>query len=137
MSTTSTRVSAQQRDQNREEGYFLLDGVLPAELIADLRAECDRYVEALNDEMDRQGVDHVGITHRDSRYFIANRWRERDAPARGIGKELLRIIAREARTRGIRLVGVLFDPDLTEFYRKAGFTIISGGMIDNGPEDSA
>jgi N-acetylglutamate synthase-like GNAT family acetyltransferase len=50
---------------------------------------------------------------------------------RGIGLELLRMVNDTIKRDQIKTVNVLFEPELTPFYKKAGFKIISGGLIDN------
>lgn len=50
---------------------------------------------------------------------------------RGIALTLLEVIIKKIREDNIKTVNVLFEPELTELYRKAGFRIIGGGMIDN------
>lgn len=50
---------------------------------------------------------------------------------RGAGSELLRLATEQIKKDGIKMTNVLFKPELSAFYRKAGFKIISGGLIDN------
>jgi len=49
----------------------------------------------------------------------------------GIALALLEMIIKKLREDSIKTINVLFEPDLAELYRKAGFRIIGGGMIDN------
>ncbi len=49
---------------------------------------------------------------------------------KGIGHKLLGIVVRRLKADQIKTVNVLFEPGLNEFYRKAGFKIVSGGIID-------
>jgi hypothetical protein len=53
-----------------EDGYFLLDHALSATDLELLRAECAGAIEARDREMDRLGVDALGLDHRGSRYFV-------------------------------------------------------------------
>ena len=53
-----------------DEGFFVLDGVVPAADLELLRRECDRLVGERDGEMDRQGVDVLDLDHRGRRYFI-------------------------------------------------------------------
>ena len=53
-----------------------------------------------------------------------------DYQNRGIGSHLLSLLVETARDAGIRMVNTVFEPGLTEFYRKAGFHLVSGGMIE-------
>jgi ribosomal protein S18 acetylase RimI-like enzyme len=54
-----------------------------------------------------------------------------DYQRRGIGSKLLDMVVRRVKTDGIKMVNVVFEPGLKEFYRKANFVIMSGGIIDN------
>lgn len=70
------RITPDQQRQYREEGYFLLERVIPDEHIDLLRDELALYMDAIHAEMDRQGKDVLGINHRNKRYFINNRYKE-------------------------------------------------------------
>jgi ectoine hydroxylase-related dioxygenase (phytanoyl-CoA dioxygenase family) len=52
------------------EGFFTLEGVLPASDLELLRRECGRMVAERDREMDRQGVDKLDLDHRGRRYFV-------------------------------------------------------------------
>jgi N-acetylglutamate synthase-like GNAT family acetyltransferase len=54
-----------------------------------------------------------------------------DYQHRGIGSTLLAMITNRIRTDGIKMVHVIFEPSLEEFYKKAHFRIMSSGVIDN------
>ncbi len=64
------QITDAQKEQFREEGYFILEQALPGAFVQTLRDECQRFIDQTNAEMDRQGVDVLGINHRDNRYFI-------------------------------------------------------------------
>ncbi len=49
---------------------------------------------------------------------------------RGIGLTLLSMVKERIEQNKIKMVTLVFEPGLTEFYRKAGFHIIAGGLID-------
>lgn len=53
---------------------------------------------------------------------------------RGIGLQLLKIVVQRTKQDNIKTVNVLFEPELTGLYLKAGFRIIGGGLIDNEAE---
>jgi ectoine hydroxylase-related dioxygenase (phytanoyl-CoA dioxygenase family) len=65
-----------QARQFRDEGYCVMERVIPDEHLELLRGECQRYIDAIHAEMDKLGVTTLGINHRDSRYFIPNRFQE-------------------------------------------------------------
>ena len=54
----------------REEGYFVLEGVVPPGDLEMLRGECRRFVDERDREMDRLGVDVLDLDRRGSRYFV-------------------------------------------------------------------
>ena len=62
-------LTQQHIDQYREEGWCLLENAIPAEHLALLRGACQQAIDASNAEMDRLGVDVIGIDRRNSRYF--------------------------------------------------------------------
>ncbi len=49
---------------------------------------------------------------------------------RGIGSALVTEAVSSLRKDGIKFFNVVFVPELEEFYRKCGFEIISGGVMD-------
>ena len=54
-----------------------------------------------------------------------------DYQHRGIGSTLLSMITTRIRRDGIKMVHVIFEPSLEEFYKKAHFRIMCSGVIDN------
>jgi len=54
-----------------------------------------------------------------------------DYQRRGIGSKLLDMVVKRIKSDGIKMVNVVFEPRLKEFYRKAKFVIMLGGIIDN------
>jgi len=49
---------------------------------------------------------------------------------RGIARELVRLVAAEARTRGADWLHVDYEPHLTGFYESCGFRPTTAGLID-------
>jgi hypothetical protein len=64
-----------QREQYQKEGYMILPGVIPPDLLNMLREECSYYLGYYDALMDAKGVQTEGITHRGKRYFVNNRYR--------------------------------------------------------------
>ncbi len=54
-----------------------------------------------------------------------------DYRKQGVATRLLNIVTSEIRKDRIKTVNVLFEPELEPLYRKAGFRIVCGGLIDN------
>lgn len=65
-------VTAAQRTQFVEEGYFILESVLPPEHLELLRNEAEFFIRRADREMDKAGVDTMGLNHRGKRYFVHN-----------------------------------------------------------------
>ena len=66
-------ICEQHRKQFRDEGFFVLPGVVPATHLAMMREVCGEFIAAYDAEMDAAGVAQQGINTKGSRYFIANR----------------------------------------------------------------
>ncbi len=49
----------------------------------------------------------------------------------GIALKLLEIATGNIKKGKIKTTNVLFEPELIDLYRKAGFKIVNGGLIDN------
>lgn len=62
-------VGAAHREQWADEGFFVLERVLSDDTLQVLRDAAEDAVAKADAEMDRQGVDMLGITHRGRRYF--------------------------------------------------------------------
>lgn len=89
-----THITDEQVKQYQDEGYFILERVIPEHHLEMLRAECARYIKMIEDEMDRLGQDVVGLNRRNSRYFISNRYKESPYIADFIFSELMAEICR-------------------------------------------
>lgn len=48
----------------------------------------------------------------------------------GIGSKLIRMVIEAVRPSGIKMLSVILEPDEADFYRQAGFHIMTGGEID-------
>jgi ectoine hydroxylase-related dioxygenase (phytanoyl-CoA dioxygenase family) len=69
-------VTPAQIQQYRDEGYFILESVIPPAVVAGLQAECQRYIDRFDAQMEEKGVQTDGINHYKKRYFISNRGQE-------------------------------------------------------------
>jgi ectoine hydroxylase-related dioxygenase (phytanoyl-CoA dioxygenase family) len=87
-------VTEEQKRQYREEGYFFLEGVIPAEHVAALREELQWCMDSIHSQMDRAGKDVIGINHRNRRYFISNRAKDSPRVRRFIYSPLMAAICR-------------------------------------------
>ena len=66
------KITKQQKQQYQDEGYLILDRVIPNNFLKLLQDECQAFVDQVNLQMDQKGTDVLGINHRHKRYFIAN-----------------------------------------------------------------
>lgn len=64
-------VSDQQRRQYRDEGYFVLEGVLSSEQLELLRAGAQQAMDKVDAALDAAGTDRVGINLKGRRYFAS------------------------------------------------------------------
>jgi ectoine hydroxylase-related dioxygenase (phytanoyl-CoA dioxygenase family) len=78
-----------------EEGFFVLEGVVPPEDLDMLRGECRRFVDERDREMDRLGVDVLDLDRRGSRYFV-HAYGKSPANERFLSSDLMVGIARAA-----------------------------------------
>lgn len=69
-------ITDQQRQQFVEEGYFILEKVIPDDHLQILRDSCDHLIDVMHAEMDRLGTDHIHISHRGKRYHIAKQYEQ-------------------------------------------------------------
>ena len=76
MNTTSVAITAEQKRQYEQEGYCVLERVIPEEHLEILRGEAASFIDKIHAEMDQHGKDILGINHRNRRYFISNRYKE-------------------------------------------------------------
>jgi ectoine hydroxylase-related dioxygenase (phytanoyl-CoA dioxygenase family) len=69
-------ITWEQIKQFHEQGYFILEKAMTDEQLEGLRAECQRYIDKYEAEMEAKGVTTLGINHYKKRYFISNRGAE-------------------------------------------------------------
>jgi hypothetical protein len=66
-------ISLQQRALYQNEGYMILPGVIPPDMLNMLCEECSYYLGYYDSIMDAKGVQTENLSHRGKRYFINNR----------------------------------------------------------------
>lgn len=87
-------ITDEQIQQYRNEGYFILESVIPNDALEALRAECQRFIDERDREMEAKGVTSMGITHYKKRYFISNQWRHSQAITDFLFSDLMADIGR-------------------------------------------
>lgn len=80
--------------QFHREGYFVLEQVIPQAALEGLRAECQRYIDRFDSEMEAKGLDKLGINHYKKRYFISNRGSESPIITQFLFSELMADVTR-------------------------------------------
>src|ERR671910_3752876 len=70
MAVTAPHITSERARQFREEGFFVLHGIVPPDDLDTLRGECQRFIDERDQEMDRLGVDTLDLDRRGSRYFV-------------------------------------------------------------------
>jgi ectoine hydroxylase-related dioxygenase (phytanoyl-CoA dioxygenase family) len=70
MAVSTPPITSDHARQFREEGFFVLERIVPARDLDALRGECQRFIDERDREMDRLGVDTLDLDHRASRYFV-------------------------------------------------------------------
>ncbi len=70
MKVSSSPVTAEHIQQFRGDGFFILENALSPQDLQMLRGECQRGIDARDEEMDRLGVDVIDLDHRGRRYFV-------------------------------------------------------------------
>lgn len=94
METGKTVVSKSQEQQYCDEGFFILDKVLPDRNLEILRSECGDLIRAQEQEMDRQKTDVLNLSRRNSRYFVFLAYKDRPRLGDFIFSDLMAEICR-------------------------------------------
>lgn len=94
MSVPTITISEAHKRQYRDEGYFILERVVPQEHLELLRGECQGFIDRMNAEMDRQNTKVLGINHRDKRYFVHDCYKQRPTLGQFIFSDLMAEVCR-------------------------------------------
>jgi ectoine hydroxylase-related dioxygenase (phytanoyl-CoA dioxygenase family) len=82
-------VTPEQKKQYVEDGYFILDKVIPDRDLEVLRSECTGLIREQEREMDRLGTDVLNLSRRNSRYFVFLAYKERPALGKFLFSDLM------------------------------------------------
>jgi ectoine hydroxylase-related dioxygenase (phytanoyl-CoA dioxygenase family) len=91
----AAHVTPEQAQRFRDEGFFVLENVVPPADLEALRNECQRFIDERDAEMDRLGVDTIDLDHRGQRYFV-HAWGKSSAVERFLASDLMLQIAQAA-----------------------------------------
>jgi ectoine hydroxylase-related dioxygenase (phytanoyl-CoA dioxygenase family) len=70
MAVSAPQITTEHVRRFRDEGFFVLESVLPQTELELLRSECQRFIDERDREMDRLGVETLDLDHSGSRYFV-------------------------------------------------------------------
>ncbi|MGE5351516.1 MAG: phytanoyl-CoA dioxygenase family protein, partial [Acidobacteriota bacterium] len=95
MSTlTEFRVTDEQKRKYQEDGFFILDKVIPDRNLEILRSECAELIRQQDEEMDRQKTDTLNLSRKNSRYFVFLAYKDRPELGEFIFSDLMAEICR-------------------------------------------
>jgi ectoine hydroxylase-related dioxygenase (phytanoyl-CoA dioxygenase family) len=109
----------------QEEGFFVLEGIVPEGDLDALRGECQRFIDERDREMDHLGVDTIDLDHRGSRYFV-HAWGKSPAVGRFLRSDLMKAIATAALGENICLFNEQYVVKAAERGMKFGWHQDSG-----------
>jgi ectoine hydroxylase-related dioxygenase (phytanoyl-CoA dioxygenase family) len=118
-------VTTDQTQQFRDEGYFVLESVVPPTDLEALRSECQRFIDERDAEMDRLGVDTIDLDHRGQRYFV-HTWGKSPAVERFLVSDLMLQIAQAALGDTVYLFNEQYVVKAAELGMKFGWHQDSG-----------
>jgi ectoine hydroxylase-related dioxygenase (phytanoyl-CoA dioxygenase family) len=71
------RISEEQKKKYQEDGFFILENVIQEDELEKIRSECDDLIRQQDKEMEELGVDTLGLSRKNSRYFVFLAYKER------------------------------------------------------------
>ena len=87
-------ISDDDKQQFRDEGYFILESALDDEQLGILRNACDHLISVMHNEMDRLNTDRIHISHRGKRYHIAKQFHQAPRLSEYVFSDLMAEICR-------------------------------------------
>jgi ectoine hydroxylase-related dioxygenase (phytanoyl-CoA dioxygenase family) len=118
-------VTGEDARRYHDEGFFVLESVVPTNNLEALRGECQRFVDERDREMDRLGVDTLDLDHRGSRYFV-HAYGKSAAVERFLFSELMTQIAQAALGETVYLFNEQYVVKAAEHGMKFGWHQDSG-----------
>jgi ectoine hydroxylase-related dioxygenase (phytanoyl-CoA dioxygenase family) len=91
---TLSLITDEHKRQYQEQGFFILEGVIPDSELEMIRAECADLIKEQEEEMDRLGTDTLNLSRRNSRYFVFLAYKDRPHLGRFIFSDLMAEICR-------------------------------------------
>lgn len=87
-------ITAEHRHQYDTQGFFVLESAVGESHLALLRDCCSAATRAMDSEMDREGVNSLGINHRGRRYFVGQSYRNQPELGEFLFSDLMAAICR-------------------------------------------
>lgn len=131
---TSSRITDAHRQQYKDEGFFILDTIIPEPDLAMLRNMSDRFVREQDQDMDRLGVDELNLNRRGSRYFVFLAYKNHPELAEFIFSDIMADICRSTVGDNAWLFWEQFVIKGTSNQSKSTFSWHQdAGYVDNVP----
>jgi ectoine hydroxylase-related dioxygenase (phytanoyl-CoA dioxygenase family) len=89
-------VTEQQKNQFKEDGYFILERCIPEEHLEMLRRNCTGFIKAVDVEMEAKGVDRIGINAKGKRYFANDCYKKKPEMGQFVFSDLMADVCRAA-----------------------------------------
>ncbi len=70
------RVTEDHIQQFNDEGFFVLEQIIPQQVLNELRSECQKNLELQIEDMERVGAETLGLSHKGKRYSLPCRHQE-------------------------------------------------------------
>lgn len=87
-------ITDKQKQQYRDEGFFVLENMISPIGLEEMRSECDYLIKEQNDEMEKLGTDQLGLSRKNGRYFVFNSYKHRPHLAKFIFSDLMAELCR-------------------------------------------
>lgn len=131
---TDFEITEAQKQQYKEDGFFILENVIPEEDLAMVRAKCDQLIREQEAEMDRLGTDELKLSRRGSRYFVFLAFKDHPDLAGFIFSDLFEEICRATVGRDALLFWEQFVVKGTSDAKKSVFSWHQdAGYVDGLP----
>jgi len=91
---TKSLVSEQKKQQFKEDGYFILERVIPEEHLEMLRRNCTGFIAQVDAEMEAKGVDRIGISAKGKRYFAHDCYKKKPEMGQFVFSDLMADVCR-------------------------------------------
>lgn len=75
--TQRLHITEEQKRKYQDDGFFILEKVIPEEELELIRKECMELIFEQDKEMDRLGVTELNLSRKNSRYFVFNSYKDR------------------------------------------------------------